>query len=51
MEEQLEILQITEAIPYKNFKEKINITKKYDHIGKIVVEDRYVYVETLEVAI
>lgn len=52
MEDQLEILQITELIPYKNFKEKIIITKKYQHKAKLeIVEDKYVYVEVLEVAI
>lgn len=51
MDERIEILQITEAIPYRNFKEKIRITKEFDNKSKMIIEDKYVYVQSLEVAI
>lgn len=47
-----EILQIVEIIEFKNFREKLDITKEYDHKAKMeIMHDRYVYVERLEVAI
>lgn len=36
---------VIEAIPYRNFKEKINITKKYYAKAKIEVYNNYIYVE------
>jgi len=51
MEEQ-EILQVTELLPFKTFKEKLSITKKYDRKAKMqIIDDKYVYVEHKEVAI
>lgn len=47
-----EILQIVEIIEFRNFREKLDITKEYDHRAKMmIIDDRYVYVERLEVAI
>ena len=44
-----EILQIVELIEFKNFKEKLEITKEYDHKAKMeIMDDRYVYVEREE---
>ena len=41
-----------ELIPYKNFKEKISITKEYDRIAKMeIIDNKFVYVEIKEVAI
>lgn len=50
MEEQ-EVLQVTELIPYKSFKEKLNITRKYDRKAKMeIIDDKYVYVILKELA-
>lgn len=43
--EDLEELLTVETIEYRNFKEKINITKKYLGKAKIEVYEDYVYVE------
>lgn len=46
-----ETLQIVEIIEFRNFKEKLDITKEYDHIAKmLIIDDRYVLIERLEVA-
>ena len=35
-----------EMIPFRNFKEKIRITIKYDRLAKMqIIEDKYVYLE------
>lgn len=47
-----ETLIIIEFIEFNTFKEKLDITKKYDRKAKMeIVDDKYVYVERLEVAI
>ena len=40
-----ECLFIVEAVPYKNFKEKINITKKNLGKGKMEVHKNIIYIE------
>ena len=33
-----------EMIPFRNFKEKIRITKKYERLAKMqIIEDKYIY--------
>lgn len=33
-------------IPFDSFKEKMQITKAYDHKGKVeIIDNRYIYVE------
>lgn len=45
----METLKVIEFIPYKDFKEKLKLTKKYDRKAKIeIVDDKYVYVERIE---
>lgn len=42
----METLKVIEFIPYKDFKEKLKLTKEYDGKAKIeIVEDKYMYVE------
>ena len=42
----VETLKVIEFIPYKDFKEKLKLTKEYDGKAKIeIVEDKYMYVE------
>lgn len=41
-------MQVVRVIPYKTFKEKLRITKKYDFIAKMEIFDKYVYVEMRE---
>ena len=49
MEEQ--ILYSTLLLPYRNFKEKIRITKEYDCKAKVeIIDNKYVYVELKEAA-
>lgn len=48
MNDQYEILQIINLIPYKTFNEKIKITRKYLGKAKITVEDKYILVVTKE---
>lgn len=36
--------KILEVIPYKNFKEKINLIKKYEKSNYIEVENNYIIV-------
>lgn len=43
--EELEELLTIEIINYRNFKEKMNITKKYRGKAKIEIYKDYVYVE------
>ena len=43
--EELEILTVVETIKYRTFKEKIDITKKYDGKAKIQIYDNYIYLE------
>ncbi len=42
-------LQTIIIIPYRTFKEKIRITKYFDRIAKMQIEDKYVYIELKEV--
>lgn len=47
-----ETLQIIEFIQFNTFKEKLDITKEYDHIAKMeIIDDKYVYVEREEIAV
>ena len=48
MSRKTEAVQIVRVIPYRNFKEKIRITKEYDHITKMTIEDKYILVELKE---
>lgn len=41
-------MQVVEAIPYKNFKEQIKITKKYRKMKVIEVLDGFIYIERWE---
>jgi hypothetical protein len=44
-----ETLQVVEIIEFRNFKEKLNITKKYDGKAKMeILDNKYVYVEREE---
>ena len=42
-----EYLQVVEIIPFKTFKEKIAITKKFDGKAKIEIHKNYIYVEQI----
>lgn len=48
--EQLEFpeeLQAVEIIPFKTFKEKINITKKHLHTSKMeIIDNKFVYIRS-----
>ena len=45
----VETLKVIELIPYKDFKEKLKLTKEYDGSGKVeIIDDKYVYVERVE---
>ena len=47
-----ETLQIIEIIEFRNFKEKLSITREFDHRAKIeIIDDKYVYVEREEIAV
>ena len=47
-----EKLQIVELIEFKTFKEKLDITREYDHKAKMeIIDNRYIYIEREEVAI
>lgn len=35
---------VCEAIPYKSFKEKIKLTKKYDRLGDITIYDDFIFI-------
>ncbi|GAA0069240.1 hypothetical protein UT300003_07630 [Clostridium sardiniense] len=35
---------VCESIPYKSFKEKIRLIKKYDRLGSITVYDDFVFI-------
>lgn len=35
---------VCEAIPYKSFKEKIKLTKKYDRLADITIYDDFIFV-------
>ncbi|WP_158220074.1 hypothetical protein [Tissierella sp. P1] len=48
LEELFEELTVVEYIPFRTFKEKINITKKHLGKGKIVIDERHVYIERKE---
>ena len=40
-----ETLQVVEIIEFRNFKEKLKITKEYDGKAKIeIIDNKYVYV-------
>lgn len=44
-----ETLQVVEIIEFRNFKEKLNITKEFDHKAKMeIIDNKYVYVEREE---
>lgn len=44
-----ETLQVVEIIEFRNFKEKLNITKEYDRKAKMeIIDNKYVYVEREE---
>jgi len=44
-----ETLQVVEIIEFRNFKEKLKITKEYDGKAKIeIIDNKYVYVEREE---
>ena len=43
--EELEELLIIEIIKYENFKDKLNITKKYRGKAKMEIYKDYIYVE------
>ena len=36
---------VIEVIPYKTFKERLQVTKKYEGKAKITIYDRYIYIE------
>ena len=44
-------MQVVLSIPYRTFKDKINITKRYDGKADIEIFDKYVYIESKEGAI
>lgn len=42
----LERLETVEIIPFRSFKEKISITKKYFHTAKMeIIDNKYVYLK------
>lgn len=44
-----ETLQVVEIIEFRDFKEKLKITKEYDGKAKIeIIDNKYVYVEREE---
>lgn len=44
-----ETLQVVEIIEFRNFKEKLKITKEFDHRAKMeIIDNKYVYVEREE---
>lgn len=48
----MEALKVIELIEFKDFKEKLKLTKKYAGKAKVeVVDDKYVYVERIEVTV
>ena len=49
--EKPEKLQVIQAIPYKSFKEKIDITRKYKGKGYIEVLEDLVYIENKEYSV
>ncbi len=44
-------MQVVRVIPYKTFKDKLKIVKKYDGVAKIEIFNKYVYIEQTEVEI
>lgn len=38
---------IIEVIPYKTFRERLQVTKEYDGRGKIIIYDQYIYIERI----
>jgi hypothetical protein len=48
LEELTEELTIVEYIPFRTFKEKIIITKEHLGKGKIVIDEKHVYIERKE---
>lgn len=41
----VETLKVIEFIPYKDFKEKLKLTKKYDGKAKVeIIDDKYIYI-------
>ena len=46
--EELEVLTIVETKEYRTFKDKLNITKKYDGKAKMEIYKDYIYVEKKE---
>ncbi len=43
-----EKLQRVLMVPYKNFKEKINLVKNFLEIGRVQIIDDYIYLEYFE---
>lgn len=47
-----ETLKIVEIIEFRNFKEKLHITKEFDHRAKMeIIGNKYVYVEREEITV
>lgn len=38
---------VVEVIPYKTFRERLQVTKEYDGRGKIIIYDHYIYIERI----
>lgn len=45
----MESLIVIEYIPFRTFREKIDITKEYDGKAKIEIDEKHIYVERIEV--
>lgn len=38
---------IIEVIPYKTFRQRLQVIKEYDGKGKIIIYDHYIYIERI----
>lgn len=41
-------LIVVEYIPYRNFREKIDITKEFRGKARVEIDEKYIYVERME---
>lgn len=39
---------VVQVIPYKTFKERLQLVKKYEGKAKIIIYDQYIYIEMKE---
>lgn len=45
----MDAIRVIELIEFKNFKEKLEITKKYSRTSKIeIIDDKYIYIQRKE---